>query len=271
MSGQTPISGYVLTAADSNGDTTWSTPGLVGGWTVSGNSVYETNMGNVGIGTSTVSGGALVVTNGNVGIGTWAPGELLDVVGETRTTAFTMSGQTPISGYVLTASDSSGDTTWASPGTVGGWTVSGNNVYETNSGNVGIGTTSISQGALLVTNGNVGIGTWAPNALFAIGANAFTVNNAGAITAVTGIATSGAYTQSGNSANTLSGVTTFSATGTSASFVGNVGIGSTAPGQALDVNGTIRTVNFTMSGQTPISGYVLTASDSSGDTTWSSP
>ena len=33
---------------------------------------------------------------------------------------------------------------------------------------------------------------------------------------------------------------------------GNVGINSTAPGQALDVQGTIRTVNFTMSGQTPM-------------------
>jgi hypothetical protein len=71
----------------------------------------------------------------------------------------------------------------------------------------------------------VGIGTWTPNALFAVGNNAFTVNTAGAITAVTGISTSGAYTQTGNSVN---------------NFTGNVGIGSAAPGQALDVQGTIR-------------------------------
>ena len=70
-----------------------------------------------------------------------------------------MSGQTPISGYVLTASDSAGDTTWTSAGAVSGWTVSGNNVYETLNGNVGIGTTAL-QTAFAVTNGHVGIGTW---------------------------------------------------------------------------------------------------------------
>ena len=37
---------------------------------------------------------------------------------------------------------------------------------------------------------------------------------------------------------------------------GNVGIGSTAPGQTLDVTGTVRAIGFTMSGQTPMSGYV---------------
>ena len=43
-----------------------------------------------------------------------------------------------ISGYVLTASDSSGDTMWSSPGAVGGWATSGTSLYNTNSGNVGI-------------------------------------------------------------------------------------------------------------------------------------
>jgi hypothetical protein len=122
-------------------------------------------------------GTAATIVQGNVGIGSAAPGQKLDVQGTVRMTGLTMSGQTPISGYVLTASDSSGDTTWSSPGTVGGWTVSGNNVYETSSGNVGIGTTTVSQGALVITNGNVGIGTWAPinsldiNNNTAIGAN----------------------------------------------------------------------------------------------------
>ena len=66
--------------------------------------------------------------------------------------------------------------------------------------------------------GNVGIGTWAPTASLSVGTNSFTVSSAGAITAVTGITTSGVYTQSGTGIN---------------AFSGNVGIGSLAPGQAL--------------------------------------
>ena len=143
--------------------------------------VVNTATGNIGIGTGTtnnvlsVLGGAGfgtyatttapaggIIASGNVGIGSTAPGQKLDVTGTVRAMGFTMSGQTPISGYVLTATDTSGDTTWTSPGTSSGWTVSGSNVYETSSGNVGIGTTTVTQGALVVTNGNVGIGTWAP-------------------------------------------------------------------------------------------------------------
>ena len=79
------------------------------------------------------------------------------------------------------ASDSSGDATWSSPGSVAGWTISGTNLYNTTSGNVGINTlngsnvgigTTTPQGAFVVTNGNVGIGTWAPGYLFQVGSNA---------------------------------------------------------------------------------------------------
>ena len=80
-------------------------------------------------------------TSGNVGISSVNPGQLMDVQGTVRTMGFIMSGQTPIGGYVLTASDSAGDTTWTSGGAVSGWTVSGANVYESLGGNVGIGTT----------------------------------------------------------------------------------------------------------------------------------
>ena len=120
------------------------------------------NSGNLGIGT-TVPLGRLIVWGGNVGIGTNLPGQALDVVGTVRTIGLTMSGSSPISGYVLTAKDSAGDTTWSSAGGVSGWTVSGNNVYETAGGNVGIGTTILTASALTVMNGNVGIGTWVPN------------------------------------------------------------------------------------------------------------
>ena len=586
MSGQTPISGYVLTAPATALETpTWTSAGTVSGWTVSGNNVYETLSGNVGIGTSALQT-ALAVTNGNVGIGTWtaaggsliirgsgnvgigsawpgtaldingtarmtgftlsnngasqgnvlvtnavgvgtwmpastlpgtgtapgggqgaiqynnaaafsgdatkfafdgtnigigtsgphnkldvlgnvgigtianslylttpapnggmliegnvgigslSPGQLLDVRGTVRTTALAMSGQTPISGYVLTASDSAGDTTWTSAGAVSGWTVSGNNVYETLNGNVGIGTSAL-QTALAVTNGNVGIGTWTaaggslivasgnvgigsawPGAaldvqgtmrglsglelggsvangtnssalgfvdwrgntyffkqrLFGwrysrwsgtitssnLGSVAFGRNHLGTISAtgigavalgdtdagtilasnagsfamgyanggtilasaqgsvVMGLEIAGLLQATGsakccyrskcpagnwnnnalafglsvvnpNSSSFMVGFTTTPTLtvtgtgvgiGTSSPFggglivlpaaTGNVGIGSLTPGQALDVQGTVRTTALAMTGQTPISGYVLTASDSAGDTTWTS-
>jgi len=67
---------------------------------------------------------------------------------------------------------------------VSGWTTSGNNVFETNSGNVGIGTTTLGQGALLITNGNVGIGTWVPSS---------SLNIIGSIGVVT-VSKSGNYT-----------------------------------------------------------------------------
>ncbi len=497
MSGQSPTSGYVLTAADSSGDTTWSSAGGVSGWTVSGNNVYETASGNVGIGTTFLTTSALSVMNGNVGIGTWlptsslnimggnlgigttvvssalsvvggvtisngaagtppvltgqlnalsdsvhfiagfgdwirstngsrvagmddaitsngqnldlytnstpkfeinangnvgigsltpiaqldvegsisptvfnaasgsialnvgigsfAPGQKLDVTGTIRTTNFTMSGQSPSSGYVLTAVDSSGDTTWSSAGGVSGWTTSGNNVYETSGGNVGIGTTFLTTSALTVMNGNVGIGTWVPSAEFQVnnastpfivtstgnvGIGTSTVvtplqiynGNAGIYLGYSGSSGFG-YIHLGNAAptgtnyalaaddgNTLINSTSsgsivfkynnnqnvvFTSAGnvgigtltpfnqldvngsvgigtSESSYVattapaggmivqGNVGIGSLSPGQALDVQGTIRTTNFAMSGQSPTSGYVLTAADSSGDATWSS-
>jgi len=336
-----------------------------------GNTYYDNN---VGIGTTFVGGAgeaALSVMNGNVGIGTWVPAQLLDVKGTIRTTNFTMTGQTPLVGYVLTASDTSGDATWSSAGGLEGWTVSGGNVYTTvGSNNVGIGTTT-PQGGLVVTNGNVGIGTWAPGSAlivqngnvgigttaavyalqvygttgsvfntnapytytnsFVMGGDTGTQNSkVAAITLKrfyydpTGYAAEMAFYRDGGasggqiafSTNPDSGTgnlpiervritasgnvgigswgsnsqnNTFSVVGNigigtnqSSSFIqtsapnggmivqGNVGIGSLTPGQVLDVTGTVRMTGFTMSSQSPLVGYVLTASDTAGDATWSS-
>jgi len=130
--------------------------------------------GNIGIGTFNPFGGKLIVASGNVGIGSLSPGQILDVTGTIRTTNLTMSGQSPLSGYVLTASDSAGDTTWTPPGTIStaNWTITNtNDVYETLNGNVGIGTSLTKTAALTVMNGNVGIGTWAPQTVMQVVGN----------------------------------------------------------------------------------------------------
>jgi hypothetical protein len=51
---------------------------------------------------------------------------------------------------------------------------------------------------------------------------------------------------------------------------GNVGIGTASPAQKLEVNGTVKATALQITGGTPAVGSVLTASDTSGNATWSS-
>ncbi len=65
----------------------------------------------------------------------------------------------------------------------------------------------------IAKDGNVGIGTTSPSSLLSVGSTSqFQVNSSGAIAAVTGITTSGGYTQSGAGVNTLSGATIIGST-----------------------------------------------------------
>jgi len=382
MSGQVPMQGYVLTASDSHGDATWSAAGGVGGWTITNtNDVYETLQGNVGIGTTyTNAGAALSIINGNVGIGTWVPHGQLDVEGTQSISLFggNVGIGTTITGFAALSvmKGNVGIGTWK-PGdkmnnAYGGNGLPGGDIalldvgngsndvqidsnanilmgqgalnlfsnggqaqigayygiqFNSNNqdprgyffdfeqtvstpvdlmridlnGNVGIGTT-IPQGGLIVMNGNVGIGTWKPSRILEVEASSSgtsltsasvaavgihnldtTTNNFADLTFSTldtsgvsklGSKISGVFTS--HTSGAVSGdmaFTTMNANTASEKMritaAGNVGIGSTVPGQALDVNGTIRTTNFTMSGQVPVQGYVLTASDSKGDATWS--
>lgn len=187
-----------------------------------------------------------VFSGNNVGISSLSPGQNLDVGGTVRTINFTMSGQTPVSGYVLTASDSAGDTYWASitNQTTGTNLLAGNGsggfTNVTNSGvsgaNVGIGT-STSLNAALEVNGNVGIGTF----------NTIT----SALVVQGNIVTQGSFSPSYFTAS-------------------NVGIGSISPGQILDVQGTVRTTGFQLNLVPLASGNVL-VSNNVGLGTWMPP
>ncbi|MGB1319193.1 MAG: hypothetical protein ACPG5W_13335, partial [Flavobacteriales bacterium] len=73
--------------------------------------------------------------NGFVGVGTASPTEKLHVVGSIR-----MQDGNQQAGFIP-VSTANGKMVWTDPTTVsdGDWTVSGNNIYNSNSGNVGIG------------------------------------------------------------------------------------------------------------------------------------
>ena len=151
-SGGTPALNYVLTALDTNGDTTWTSAGGVSGWTISSNNtdVYESGLGNVGIGTIYTTTSALTVMNGNVGIGTWKPSSIFQI----GNNAFTVNAAGMIAA-------TTGITT------SGGYTQSGT-AFNIFTGNVGIN--SAAPGAVLDVQGttrilggfNLGIGTSYP-------------------------------------------------------------------------------------------------------------
>jgi trimeric autotransporter adhesin len=97
----------------------------------------------------------VVLKNGNTGIGTSTPSEKLVVAGKIKTTDLQITSGAAF-GKILT-SDASGNGTWVTPATIPAnyWTVSGNNIYNNNAGNIGIGTTTPSN-ARLVISGNAG-------------------------------------------------------------------------------------------------------------------
>jgi hypothetical protein len=112
---------------------------------------WQSKAGGLDLNTSGAYAAGLIVSSGNVGIGTASPGAKLEVAGQVKIT-----GGTPGAGKILT-SDASGLATWTTPAGGGGWTDDGSAVrLTTSTDNVGIGTASPSE--KLHVNGNIYVG-----------------------------------------------------------------------------------------------------------------
>ena len=96
-----------------------------------GNSIDQNNKSNA----------LVVLKNGKTGIGTSAPTEKLEVAGKTKTTDLQVTNGA-VAGKILMA-DAIGNANWQSlPASAIIWNTSGNNINNSNTGNVGIGTTT---------------------------------------------------------------------------------------------------------------------------------
>ncbi|MDX1479123.1 MAG: hypothetical protein R3301_15520, partial [Saprospiraceae bacterium] len=94
---------------------------------------HNHEVGSIGF---NINGGThmLINSSGNVGIGTSSPTARLDVVGQIR---FRTGA---INGFVATT-DAAGNLSWTDPDLITGhWTDAADDIYNSNSGNVGVGT-----------------------------------------------------------------------------------------------------------------------------------
>jgi hypothetical protein len=99
------------------------------------NSLIVNRNANV-LGTITYVTDFVVTSGGNVGVGTASPSVQFDIE-SSSSPAFKLTDGTQANGYLL-ESDASGNAKWVNPL----WSLSGSNIHNTNSGNVGIGTSS---------------------------------------------------------------------------------------------------------------------------------
>ncbi len=175
--------------------------------------------------------------SGNVGIGTTNPTTKLDVNGTVRATGFQMPTGAG-AGRVLT-SDASGNATWQDlPAGATVWAVSGNNIYNTNTGNVGIGTT-LPIARLHVLGGNWNTET--TNGDFVIGDSTYRLK-IGIARAGSGAGHATIAAQGGVNLLSLGAGTTLDTQRTlTITGDGKVGIGTISPATTLEVNGTTRT------------------------------
>lgn len=96
---------------------------------------------------------------GNVGIGTTTPSTKLDVNGAIKATSLTLTG---LGGAGTIIANASGVLSVGAAASSSLWTASGNNIYNANTGNVGIGTNNPSVGKV-VSVSNVGNSPYLPS------------------------------------------------------------------------------------------------------------
>ena len=253
-----PSSGLSIgTAAISGGTTTailYDNAGVLGEYTVTGTGNSVMSASPTFTGTIT---GAAANFSGNVGIGTTSPTAALHVIGANYLSAVVGAALYPelhfYSNGATFGNIGSGNVTGAAATDLGIQTPSGKKIFLAAGGTAA---------ALTVSGANVGIGTASPNTslhVYASGVggakfdagtaplNIFTINNSqfatfgsagGALTG--GTATDLAFqTSSGGNIQFATNGTALANIRMTIASGGNVGIGTTAPTQKLQVNGTI--------------------------------
>ncbi|NTU67127.1 MAG: hypothetical protein HGB08_04370, partial [Candidatus Moranbacteria bacterium] len=199
----------------------------------------------------------MVRFDGNVGIGTTAPSYALDVSGAVRASGEVISTSNNsyrlIVGNYGTFLRSDGSYTYflttASGDQYGTFSALRPFTFSNSTGVVSMGNGFTASGGAISLNASsnyaVSIATGTSTGAVTIGGGLNTVaidssdwdiTTAGAMTGISGISSNGSYTQTGTSANTFTGISTFSNATYSALFTGgNVGIGTTNPLQPLDI------------------------------------
>jgi len=213
----------------------------------------------------------LIRAQGGVGVNTNDPaGAALRVNGMTTTNGLTVAGGSPSAGKVLTAVDGTGLAQWSTPsGTIGGTgttnrlakftdasTIGDSVIYDDGAGHVGINTTTPGAGLEVA-----GAGIWQSaiginNTLSAMNwrLNVTDIGGDFAFTKIPGATATPVRFKADSPDNSL--------------VVTNTGVGvrTSAPATALDVNGTVTATGFKLPTGAGM-GKVLT-SDASGNATW---
>jgi fibronectin-binding autotransporter adhesin len=210
-------------AVSLNGDTTIA----------SGKNFSQTGAGTFGTGTGNVS------LNGNTTV-TGTSGFTVGSGGITDNGALTASGPTNLNGATTVTGTANINTTGTGATAIGNATA----------------TVSIASTGLNVTTAGAtsGITTLAVSGIISGATSGNTINgliiNSGALSGVTGISTSGGYSQTGAGANTFSGAATFGAAGTALTVNNNATITGTASIGTLSVaaGGITDSGNLTVSG-----------------------